>query len=376
MTKTNIPFVDLGAQYKRFRTEILETFDRVSSTGHYVFGPEVSQFEQAFARYCEVPYALGVANGSDALYLAMRALNIGEGDEVITAPNSFIASAWTIAHTGAKVRFADVGWDMNLDPSKIQDAITPQTKAIMPVHFTGRIADMDLITDIAKANNLYVIEDAAQAVGARYKGKVSGSFGDAAGFSLHPLKNLHVHGDGGVMVTPHESVRVLVEKWRNHGLANRDECEFWGINSRLDAIQAAIVNIKLRHLDTINNDFVKLAKNYISELSDVVVTPNVKEHEQPIYHRFMIRHQERDALQAYLASVGVETKVNYPIPIHLQPAAQNLGYKKGDFPVAELLADSILSLPIYAEMPETDQQYVIEHIRQFAKRNHCKLHVY
>ena len=371
-TKT-IPFVDLGAQYQIFKSEILDAFDRISSSGHYVFGPEVTKFEESFAAYCGASYAAGLGNGSDALYLAMKALDIGVGDEVITAPNSFIASAWTIANTGAKVRFADAGWDMNIDPAKIEEAITPKTKAIMPVHLTGKIADMDAILEIAQKHNVFVIEDAAQAVGAIQNGKRAGSFGDAAGFSLHPLKNLHVHGDGGVMTTSNEKIIHSVRQWRNHGLKNRDECSFWGINSRLDAIQAAIVNIKLPHLDDLNQKFRHVAQRYIEELSDVIATPKVLDNEEPIFHRFMVRHQNRDALQDYLQHVGIDTKVNYPIPIHLQDAAKELGYKKGDFPVAERLAETILSLPIYGEIPSEHVDYVIKHVREFCIKNPCSL---
>ena len=375
MTKTIVPFVNLGAQYQHFRAEILDAFDRVSATGHYVFGPEVHRFEEGFAKYCGTSFAAGLGNGSDALYLAMKALDIGAGDEVITAPNSFIASAWTIANTGASVRFADVDWDMNIDPAKIKTAITPKTKAIMPVHLTGRIANMDAILDIAQEHNLFVIEDAAQAVGATYHGKKAGSFGDAAGFSLHPLKNLHVHGDGGVLTTSNERIAEMVRQWRNHGLKNRDECAFWGINSRLDAIQAAIVNIKLPHLDRINSDFQRIAQRYIENLSDVLWVPTVQDHEVPIFHRFMVRHQNRDALQNYLQDVGIETKVNYPIPIHLQQAAVSLGYQKGDFPVCEDLAQTILSLPISAEMPEEHVDYVITKVQEFCIQNPCTLHM-
>jgi len=242
-----IPFVNPGLQYKGLREEILSRFDRISLTGNYVLGKEVEEFERNFADYCGTSYAVGVGNGSDALSFSLLGLGVKPGDEVITAPNSFVASAWTIANIGAKPVFVDVREDFNLNPRLIQHAITPKTKAIMPVHLTGRVADMEMINKIAGDHNLLVIEDAAQAVGASYKSKMSGSFGDAGCFSLHPLKNLHVHGDGGVITTNNKDLYNRALKMRNHGLKNRNECEFWGWNSRLDEIQASIANLKLSY---------------------------------------------------------------------------------------------------------------------------------
>ena len=361
----SVKFVDLGKQYLRFRDDILSVFDDISKSGHYVFGPHLKAFEENFAAYIGSQYAVGVANGSDALYLAMKGLGIGAGDEVITAPNSFIASAWTIANTGAKVVFADVCRDLNIDPHAIEAAITPKTKAIMPVHLTGKVAQMEAIQAIADRHNLLVIEDAAQAVGASRCQKKAGSFGIAAGFSLHPLKNLHVHGDGGVLTTSDQGLYEELLKWRNHGLRNRDECSFWGINSRLDAIQAAIANIKLQQLDKTNDMFRSIAQRYTDALCALVHVPKEEEQEHQVYHRYMIQTPHRDALQMYLEEKGVETKINYPIPIHLQEAAQNLGYRKGDFPIAETLTEEILSLPMYAEMEWDDVEYVIEQIQNF-----------
>ena len=360
-----VKFVDLGKQYERFRSEILEAFDQISRSGHYVFGPHLQEFEENFAEYTGSKYALGVANGSDALYLSMKALGIGSGDEVITAPNSFIASAWTIANTGAKVVFADARMDMNIDPEAVEKAITERTKAIMPVHLTGKVADMPHLMQIAERHNLHIIEDAAQAVGASLNGNKSGSFGIAAGFSLHPLKNLHVHGDGGMITTSDTGLYEELKRWRNHGLRNRDECEFWGINSRLDAIQAAIGMIKLRNLDEINDGFRRIAHRYTAALSDVVICPQESDEEVQVFHRYMIQSHYRDELKAFLFERGIDTKINYPIPIHLQNAAKDLGYFKGRFPVAERLSEQILSLPIYAEMPNDDIDYVIENILEF-----------
>ena len=360
-----VPFVNLGLQFQNLRDEIISKFEELSTKGSYILNAEVQRFEKNFAEYCGTRYAVGVGNGSDALSFSLLALDIGKGDEVITAPNSFIATAWTIANVSAKPVFVDVRDDYNIDPDQIEAAITPKTKAIMPVHLTGRVADMDVILDIARKHQIQVIEDAAQAVGAFYKGMKAGSFGVTGCFSLHPLKNLHVHGDGGIITTDDKSIYEYVVKIRNHGLKNRDECEFWGYNSRLDGIQAAIANIKLTHLDRWNQRFRKIASHYSKMLANHVKVPIDKEYEKPIYHRYIIQHPKRDSLRKYLTNKSIETKVNYPIPLHLQEAARSLGYKNGDFRNAEQQANTILSLPIYAEMEDEQVEHVINSVRSF-----------
>jgi dTDP-4-amino-4,6-dideoxygalactose transaminase len=360
-----IPFVNPGLQYKGLREEILSRFDRISLTGNYVLGMEVEEFEKNFAEFCGTSYAIGVGNGSDALTFSLLGLGVKSGDEVITAPNSFVASAWTIANIGAKPVFVDVGDDFNIDPRLIQKVITPKTKAIMPVHLTGRVADMEMINKIAKDHNLLVIEDAAQAVGASYKSKKSGSFGDAGCFSLHPLKNLHVHGDGGVITTNNEDLYNKVLKMRNHGLKNRNECEFWGWNSRLDEIQASIANLKLSYLNKWNDRFLELANYYIKELSDYIEVPCIKDFEKPVFHRFIIQHNNRDNLKSFLEKKGVMTAINYPLPLHLHEASRQYGYKIGDFPVTEKQASRILSLPIYPELESSQIQYVVKCVKDF-----------
>jgi dTDP-4-amino-4,6-dideoxygalactose transaminase len=360
-----IPFINLGLQYRGLREQILGKFDELSMRGAYILNQELREFEENFAQYCRTRFAIGLGNGSDALFFSLIALGIGKGDEVITAPNSFIATAWAIVNVGAKPIFVDVLDDYNIDPYKIEAAITPQTKAIMPIHLTGRVADMDQILEIAQKHQLHVIEDAAQAVGASYKGKRAGSFGVTGCFSLHPLKNLHVHGDGGMITTNDEPLYEHLMKMRNHGLKNRDECEFWGYNSRLDGIQAAIANIKLPYLDRWNQRFREIAARYSEALAECVHVPLDQEYEASVYHRYIIRHLQRDALQAYLAEQGIETKVNYPIPLHLQKAAQPLGYQKGDFPKAEHQAITILSLPIYPELEDAQVEHVIDSVRSF-----------
>jgi len=362
-----IPFVNPGLQYKGLREEILSRFDRISLTGNYVLGNEVEEFERNFADFCGTAFAIGVGNGSDALTFSLLGLGVKPGDEVITAPNSFVASAWTIANIGAKPVFVDVCEDFNLNPRLIQEAITPKTKAIMPVHLTGRVADMEMINKIAEDYNLLVIEDAAQAVGASYKSKKSGSFGDAGCFSLHPLKNLHVHGDGGIITTNNEDLYNRALKMRNHGLKNRNECEFWGWNSRLDEIQASIANLKLSYLDKWNDRFLELANYYIKELSNHIEVPSIKEFEKPVFHRFIIQHNNRDDLKFFLEEKGVMTAVNYPIPLHLHEASSHYGYKIGDFPMAEKQANKILSLPIYPELENSQAKYVVECVKEFLK---------
>jgi dTDP-4-amino-4,6-dideoxygalactose transaminase len=362
-----IPFVNPGLQYKNLREEVLRRFDRISLTGNYILGEELREFEKNFAEFCGTSYALGVGNGSDAISFSLLGLGVKPGDEVITAPNSFVASAWTIANIGAKPVFVDVNDDFNINPRLIQEAITPKTKAILPVHLTGRVADMEMINKIAKDNNLLVIEDAAQAVGASYKSKKSGSFGDAGCFSLHPLKNLHVHGDGGVITTNNEDFFNKVLKMRNHGLKNRDECEFWGWNSRLDEIQASIANLKLSYINKWNDKFLEIATFYIKELSSYIEVPSIEEFEKPVFHRFIIQHNNRDDLKSFLEKKGVITAINYPIPLHLHKASSQYGYKMGDFPIAEKQANRILSLPIYAELEDSQAHYVVQCVKEFLK---------
>jgi dTDP-4-amino-4,6-dideoxygalactose transaminase len=366
-----VKFVDLGLQYTALRTEILAKFDEISLGGAYVLSEEVAAFERNFAAYCGSRFAIGVANGSDALYLSLLSMGVGPGDEVITVPNSFVATAWVIARTGARIVFCDVDEGMNMNPDLLGALITPRTRAIMPVHLTGRVADMDRITPLAQRNGVPVIEDAAQAVGAVYRGRKAGAFGVCAGFSLHPLKNLHVHGDGGVITTDDQGLYEKLLKYRNHGLKSRDECEFWGINSRLDAVHAGIANLKLSYLDRWNARHREIARTYGEHLREWVETPSEHPHEQPIYHRYMIRHPDRDGLQRHLEAQGIETRVNYPIPLHLQPAAASLGYKRGDFPVAEELARTILSLPVYAELPMDHVHCVIEHVIEYCRKHPC-----
>ncbi len=365
MTAVKVPFVDLGRQYMSLREEILQVIDAGLKSGQYILGPELDAFEREAAAFCGARHAIGVANGSDALWLPLKALGIGPGDEVITAPNSFIASAWAIVAVGATPVFSDIDETLNLDPAKLAQAITPRTKAIMPVHLTGRVADMDAIGALAAKHKLHIIEDAAQAIGAKRHGKSSGTFGIAAGFSLHPLKNLATFGDGGMITTSDDKLAAQLRLLRNHGLKTRDESVIWGYNSRLDSVHAGVLRIKLKHLAGWNETNRALAERYHQALAKLVKVPVSGAGEEQIYHRYVIQTERRDELQAYLLKRGVDTKVNYPIPIHLQEVCASLGYKKGAFPVAEKLAAMILSLPLYPEFTHQEQDAVIAGITDF-----------
>jgi dTDP-4-amino-4,6-dideoxygalactose transaminase len=363
--EVRIPFVDLAHQHTELRTDLSAALNRVLSHGIFILGPEVAALEEEFAAYCGTRYAVGVANGTDALWLTLKALGIGPGDEVITAPNSFLASASVIALAGARPVFVDVRDDYNLDPDLLESAITSRTRAILPVHLTGRPADMGPILAVAGRHSLAVVEDAAQAVGARYQGQRVGSFGVAGCFSFHPLKILNAWGDGGMVTTNDEAVYRYLLKARNHGLQSRDECEFWGHNSRLDTVQAAVLSVKLKHLDTWIEAHRQLAAFYSECLADVVQVPNDAPHEYSVYQTFVVQAEGRDQLQSYLRQRGVETKVHYPIPIHLQQAAAYLGYRAGDFPMAERQAKCILSLPLYAHLSQLQRDQVVSAVKGF-----------
>ncbi|WP_050479707.1 DegT/DnrJ/EryC1/StrS family aminotransferase [Herbaspirillum rhizosphaerae] len=363
--KMVIPFVDLARQFRSIEPELTKAFVDVGRSGGYIMGARLESFERKVAEFIGVRHALGVADGSDALFLVLKALDIGPGDEVITATNSFIASAWVIAAVGATPVLVDVADDFNIDPQLVEAAVTSRTKAIIPVHLTGRAAPMDEINAIALKHDLFVLEDAAQAIGARYRGKRTGALGHAAGFSLHPLKNLGVYGDGGLITTDDDALAAKLLKLRNHGLRNRDECEIWGFNSRLDTMQAAFAEIKLGYLDNWNARCLSIAQTYAAGLADYVQVPVDRAWEECVYHNFVIRTERRDALMAHLLQNGVDTRVHYPIPIHLQDAAKQLGYKLGDFPNAERYAKTMVSLPIYPELSDTEVNYVIEVVKSF-----------
>jgi len=365
-----VPYINLAAQHMPIRNELLAAVDRVITGGTYILGAEVAEFERSFADLCGVKYAVGVNSGTDALILALKALGIGSGDEVITSPNGFVACGGCIELAGARPVFVDVRDDYNIDPALIQQAVTSRTKAILVVHLTGRPADMDPILEIARSQGLHVIEDCAQAVCATYKDRPVGSFGAIGCFSLHPLKTLNACGDGGVVTTNVPALFQKVKLMRNLGLESRDVCLCWGHNSRLDTLQAAILNVKLRYLQEWIEKRRANARFYQEHLSSLkqLKVPTDKPYERAVYHTFVIQAEARSALQAKLAQNGIGTAIHYPTPIHLQPAAAPLGLGRGSFPMAEMHADRILSLPIYSQLGPSQLEYVVDSIHDFYGR--------
>lgn len=363
-----VPFVNLTGQHQALRGELLEAIGRVLDTGAFVLGEPVREFEERFAALCRVKHAVAVNSGTDALILVLRALDIGPGAEVITTPSSFIATAAAIALTGARPVFVDAGDDYNIDPNRLEAAITPQTRAVLPVHLTGRPADMGPIRAIAEKRGLAVIEDAAQSVQAEYHGRPVGSLGTAGCFSLHPLKTLNACGDGGVVTTDDAALVERIRILRNLGLRTRDECIAWSSNSRLDSIQAAILLVKLPYLRQWTESRRANAEFYRKALADV---PEVRlpladrPHEYSVYHTFMIQAERRDELKQYLARQGVDTAIHYPVPIHLHPAAADLRHPPGSFPVAERQAKQFLSLPVWQGLTTPQLAAVVENIRAF-----------
>lgn len=360
-----VPYIAFDKKNAPIRKKMIQAFKQVIDSGRYIQGPEVAAFEQEFALFCGVPFASGTSNGTDALHLTLRAKDIGPGDEVITAPNSFIASASTIALIGAKPVFVDVTEDLNIDPNKIEQAITPRTKAIVPVHLTGRPAKMVEINEIARRHNLFVLEDAAQSVGAKLKGKRVGSWGDAASFSLHPLKNLNAYGDAGIITTKDAG---LVEKFnisKNHGLKNRDQCDFWSFNCRLDELQAALLRVQLPLLEHINEERRRLAFRYNRLLKPFVKVPEEGPGEYHVYQTYVVLADRRNELQTFLRENGVEALIHYPTPLHMQPAAVGLKYLPEDFPVTLQLSKRIMSLPLYPGLTHEQQNIVVELISSF-----------
>ena len=362
-----VPYVDLAAQHKPIKDELLAAVERVFDHGQFILGTEVDEFEGRFANMSGTSYCVGVNSGTDALILSLKALGIGPGDEVITPPNSFVASASCIALAGARPVFVDVAEDYNIDPTLIEEAITPRTRAILPVHLTGRPAAMDPILEIARSRGLHVIEDCAQAVGAEYKTRPVGSMGTVGCFSLHPLKNLNACGDGGAVTTNDPGLYQELKNIRNHGLGSRDDCAVWSFNSRLDTLQASILLVKLDYLQSWTKQRRANARVYQELLVGLpqVSAPQDEQYEKAVYHTFVIQAERRDELRKHLADCGVGTAIHYPVPIHLQEAAGYLGQTFGSFPVTEAQAGRILSLPIYPELEATALEYVANVIREY-----------
>ncbi|HRO24292.1 MAG TPA: DegT/DnrJ/EryC1/StrS family aminotransferase, partial [Promineifilum sp.] len=340
-----IPFVDLRAQYRQIQNEVDPAVLAVMQRGDFILGGAVTEFEKAFAAYCGARYCIGVDSGYSALELIIRAYDIGPGDEVITAANTFIATTLGISNAGATPVLVDCDPETyNIDVNKIEAAITPRTKAIMPVHLYGQPADMDVIRAIARKHNLYVFEDAAQASGARYKGRMAGSLGDAAAFSFYPGKNLGAYGDGGAVTTNDADIAEKIRLLRNIGQKVKYFHEIKGFNNRLDTMQAAVLGVKLPYLNDWNASRRRAAATYADLLVDLpIITPTTADYAEHIFHLYVVRVSDREALMEYLKKAGVATGLHYPIPIHLQPAYAELGYKPGDFPITEAYAETIVS---------------------------------
>lgn len=356
----------LDLQYLKYQDEYEEAVLKVLRKGHYVLGSEVSQFEDEFASYVGSPYCVGLANGLDALILGFRALGITTGDEVIVQANTYIASVMGITLNGATPIFVEPNTFYNLDDRELESKITSKTKAILVVHLYGQATKMDSILHLCKKHNLYLVEDCAQSHGANYKNQRTGSFGDVACFSFYPSKNLGAFGDGGAITTPHESIAQKIRVLRNYGSQKRYENEVVGVNSRLDEIQAALLRIKLSHLDELTQERVELAHYYTHALAGLSLElPKVDKDCSSVWHQYVVRTPLRDELKAFLENKGIHTLIHYPIPPHLSQAYESLGYTIGDFPVTERIAQSVLSLPLYNGMTRLEQDYVVETIKAF-----------
>lgn len=362
-----IPAFDLTRQYKNISQELLPLLEETFSKGQFILGENVEAFEKEIARYCNVKYAVGVASGTDALLISLEALGIGEGDEVITTPFTFFATAEVISLVKARPMFVDIDSDTyNIDPDKIEDAITPKTKAIIPVHLFGQMAEMDEIAYLAEKYNLFIIEDACQAIGAEYKGKKAGSIGNSGCFSFFPTKNLGGYGDGGLITTNDENLYQKARLLRVHGSIKKYFHEIIGHNSRLDEIQAVVLRVKLKYLESWIKRRREIAKIYSENLRNLdIKVPEEKPYVRHVYHQYTIRVRKRDELQNYLKLKGIGTAIYYPLPLHLQKCYENLGYKKGDFPESEKASQEVLALPMWPEMTDEEVYYVIKTIKEF-----------
>jgi dTDP-4-amino-4,6-dideoxygalactose transaminase len=363
-----VPLVDLGVQYETIETDINQAIAGVLHKTDFILGESVELFEREFAAFCETQYAVGVDSGTSALEMALKAYDIGPGDEVITAANTFIASTLAISYTDAKPVLVDIDPETYMmDPRLLEAAITPRTKAIMPVHLYGHPVDMDRVLEVARLNNLIVIEDASQAHGARYKGQRVGSLGHVAAFSLYPAKNLGAYGDAGIVTTNDAPVAETLRLLRNYGSTRKYHHMLRGYNRRLDTLQAAVLRVKLGHIDAWNAARRQHAQLYHQLLKDSPVRLSVTaDYAEPVYHLYIVRVEDRDGLQAHLHDQGIATGIHYPIPIHLQPAYRDLGYSRGDFPITERCAEQILSLPMYPELTPELIEYVANAVLDFA----------
>lgn len=362
-----VPFCDLRKQIDPINSEIKKAIKRVFSRGQFILGPELEAFEKEFGKFCNIPYTVGCASGTEAIVLALMALGIGSGDEVITVPNTAMPTVAAISMTGARPVFVDVESNgLLMDPSQLEGVITSRTRAVLPVHLYGQAADMDPILEIAQKNNLAVIEDACQAHGAKYKNKLCGTLAEVGCFSFYPTKNLGAYGDAGLVVSWSIDLSQRLKLLRNYGNKGGYNFIFKGINSRLDEIQAAILRVKLNYLKKWNQTRKKLAEYYRKTLEGLPLDlPAELPNRYHVYHLYVVRCLERDRLQEFLSQHDIQTLIHYPVPIHLQSAYKELGYKHGDFPVAEKAANEALSLPFYPGISFQTMDYVAEVIRKF-----------
>lgn len=365
----NISFSALNKQHEKLLPELLTAVERVLKESSFVLGKDVSEFEQHFAAFHQRKYAIGVNSGTDALIIPMRAMGIGPGDEVITTANTFITTVSSIALVGAKPIMVDIGDDDNIDVNLIERHITEKTKAILPVHWTGRPCQMDKIVALAQKYQLKIIEDCAQAISARFNNQLVGTFGEIGSFSLHPFKTLNACGDGGVILTDDEILMETMLALRQNGLSKTGVCDHWSNNSRLDTMQAAILNIKFNHFEAWTQKRIQIAYAYDECLNNVADIQLPKLHDDKIFsvfHTYIIHAQRRDELQQYLKNQGIETRIHYQVPIHKQPVARKtLGYTDSSFPKMEHIAKHALSLPIYPELLQEELDYIVKTIQSF-----------
>jgi len=367
-----VPFLDLKTQYESIKDEVAVAIQQVLDSCAFAGGPFVEKFEKEFASFCQCEYAIGVGNGTDAIWLSLLAFGVGPGDEVITVPNTFIATAEAISFCGAKPVFVDVDEKTyNMDPASLEAAITPRTKAIIPVHLFGQVADMDPIMEVAKARGLCVIEDACQAQGAEYKGRSAGSIGDAGCFSFYPGKNLGAYGEAGAVVTSNPELVTKIRMLRDHGQQKKYHHAMIGWNARMDGIQGAVLSVKLKHLLEWNEARSRNAQIYDELIAEVdgVITPSQADYSKHVYHIYAIRVQNRDALINALTEKDIHCGIHYPVPVHLQEAYQSLRLRKGSFPVAEKCAEELVSLPMFPELTREQIEHVAKQIRAYTSMN-------
>ena len=371
MNQTQIPFVDLKAQYELLKPEIDQAIQSVIRDSAFIGGKYVTNFEANFAKKLDVAHAIGVANGTDAIYLPLKMLGIGAGDEVIVPANSWISTSETVTQTGAKPVFVDIDPDYyHMDPAKIESKITKKTKAVIPVHLYGQSADIKAIKTICDKHGLFLIEDCAQSHFAEFEGKKTGTFGNAAAFSFYPGKNLGAYGDGGLVATNDEKLARNIRTYANHGSVKKHEHEIEGVNSRLDGIQAAILSVKLNYIDEWNKKRTRSALFYNAFLGKIpdVITPKIRQNATHIFHLYVIRTKKRNELQKFLTDAGIETGLHYPVALPFMKAYQYLGHQPKDFPVSYQYQNEILSLPVFPELSEATIAQIVEQVKKFFAR--------